>query len=339
MIRVLDPGPQSTIQDLGRYGYQDLGFSSGGAVDVIAHRWANILVGNPPESPTIEMVLQGGSFQFNKPCWISITGMVESVWVDDEPLPGWSAFWVDEGTVVRLGKFNGIYAYLGIQGTIDTDIAMGSHSTDLVAGIGGFFGRTLQKNDYIPVVLPIEQKWAQDEIRLASRVNFDNFSPIRVLPSHRPVQKNVWKEFINQTFTIGLDSNRMGLRLKATHKLNVASARISEGMIPGAIEVSPDGSLILLLGSRGTLGGYPTIATVISADIARVSQRQLSNPVRFQQISFEKAVSIYKADIELICEKTIISYKRYRKGHPKDSRPCCFHIGGPCCSHMGQSFI
>lgn len=327
MIRVLDPGPQSTIQDLGRYGYQDLGFSSGGAVDAIAHRWANMLVGNPPESPTIEMALQGGSFEFSKPCWVSITGTVEYVWVNDEPLSCWSAFWVEEGTVVRFAKFNGIYAYLGVQGTIDTEIAMGSRSTDLVAGIGGFFGRTLQKNDYIPVVLPpTQQKWFQDEIRLVSRVNFDNLSPIRVLPSHRPVEKNVWKEFINQSFTIGLDSNRMGLRLKSTHKLNIASTRISEGMIPGAIEVTPDGSLILLLGSRGTLGGYPTIATVISADIARISQRQLGTPVQFQPVSFEKAVLIYRNNIELICEKTIIFHKRYRKGHPKDSRTCCFHI-------------
>lgn len=330
MIRILHPGSQSIIQDLGRYGYQSLGFSSGGPADRFAHSWANLLVGNNPQAATIEMILQPGEFYFEQDTWASVTGAVESVWVGDDLLPSWSGFWVEQGSIVRLNKFYGIYAYLGIQGGIAVEPVMGSRSTDLVAGIGGFFGRRLEKGDNIPVLPTAPKKdWPYDEIRLVDAVPKDNLSPIRVLPGPRKdlLKDHTWKGFLSQDFIIGLDSNRMGIRLKTHPVLSpIPPPVLSEGMMPGAIELTPEGSLLLLLSSRGTLGGYPVIAIVISVDLNRVAQRQLGTAIKFKLTSVEQARKLWQAEKDFICEKRIIWHKRYRKGHPKDSRFVCFHL-------------
>ncbi len=321
-MRVLRAGPQSVIQDLGRYGYQPLGFSSGGAADTAAHRWANLLAGNPPEAATVEMMLQGVEVQFNRGTWVAVTG-AKSVKVGNENLPGWCAFWVRPGETVRVGDFQGVYAYLAVQGGITVDPVMGSRSTDLVAGIGGFMGRSLKAGDDIPTgAVPGKAGWNRSQIRRPSHLPQSGTGDIRILPGPRQHLMNSrdWQEFLEAAYTVGTDSNRMGIRLKGPIRPHSLPAVLSEGMAPGSIEMTPDGSPLILLPSRGTLGGYPVIAVVVSADLSRVAQCKPGTAVRFRLISVDEARSLWRDQIQQIAEEAVEWHDRLPSG-PEEPHP------------------
>lgn len=316
MMRVLRAGLQSVIQDLGRYGYQPLGFSSCGVADTTAHRWANLLAGNPPEAATMEMMLQGATLQFNRGVWVAVTG-AKYVRVGDERLPGWCGFWVKPGETVHLGDFQGVYAYLAVAGGIAVDPVMGSRSTDLVAGVGGFMGRPLQANDAIPIGTSLSTAgWNHSRLRRPTNVPELGNGDIRILPGPRQhlMDSRDWKEFLDATYTVGVDSNRMGLRLKSSNRPPSLPAVLSEGMAPGSIEMTPDGSPLVLLPSRGTLGGYPVIATVVSADLSRAAQCKPGTSVHFRLISVDEAMSLWRDQMQKIAEGAVEWHDRFPSG-------------------------
>lgn len=309
MIVVRKPGVQATIQDLGRYGYQALGFASGGAVDALAYRWANALVGNAPEAAAIEIVLQGGEWSFEESTWVAVTGAVCEVVVNDkERLPAWSAFWVQAGSTVRLGKFTGVYAYLAVRGGCAVPTVMGSRSTDLVAGIGGYAGRALQAGDKIPVGSTALDDWAYRRmLRRAPMLCQDILAPVRLLagPHDEVMGENLWTKFFSQEFVVGADSNRMGIRLQGTFRPDPLAPMISEGMAPGAVQITPDGTALVLLPARGTLGGYPVVAMVATVDLGRLAQLKPGRKVRFERVSRETSRQLWEQAVLAIHDRNV----------------------------------
>ncbi|MHB8294896.1 MAG: 5-oxoprolinase subunit C family protein [Acidimicrobiales bacterium] len=334
MIAVDSAGPGATVQDLGRYGYQALGFSSGGAIDVIAHRWANWLVGNDPSQATVEMMLRGADLRFVHGSWVAVTGAVgpvwvddeavhddwvgttgavESAWVSDEPVRGWTAFWARAGSTVRVGIRSGVYAYLAVRGGVSTSPVMGSRSTDLTAGIGGLQGRVLRDGDEVPVgPAPDPGDWHREALRCAPAScaparEARSRAPIRVLPNPRGGREldAARAGLVEQKFVVRPDSGRMGVRLTGERPLAVPPAVPSEGMVPGAIEVTPEGAPLVLLPARGTLGGYPVIATVILADIGRLAQRAPGAEVEFAPVTYDDARQLWVQEMRLVSEASV----------------------------------
>lgn len=302
-IEVLKPGAQTQVQDLGRYGYQGLGVPVGGVMDEWSHRLANLLAGNSCDEATLEIVLTGPSLRFEAATRIAICGADLSPRLDGRELGPDRAVEVPAGGVLEFGPcVAGLRAYLAVRGGFAIAPLMGSRSTYLRGGFGGFAGRALRKGD----ALEVPEQPAPAPVR-GPRVR-------PLLPSSLPrnapgepawlrvVQGEHWDLFDSQAqallsqaeFRIGLQSDRMGYRLEGPSlQRRDKSELISEAMSFGTIQVPPDGQPIVLMAERHGTGGYPKIAHVISVDLPRLAQLAPQRTLRFEPVTLEAAQTLY----------------------------------------------
>ena len=281
-IRVLSPGLQSTVQDLGRFGWAHHGVSASGAADAFALRAGNLLVGNAENAAAIEMTLSGGTFQFDSDAVVALTGSD----FHSPTLSLWKSSEIPAGTAVEIGATkSGARSYLAVRGGIASPLVMGSASVHVMTGVGG---RPLRKGD----VLAIGDA-AVRRPRTAPAAGVPDFSGGGVIRVTEGPQADWFgSELYDVEWTVAEESNRMGLRLRGPAIPSHAGHMLTEGVALGAIQVPPDGQPIVLFVEHQTTGGYPKPANVISADFGRVGQLRPRDRVRFERVTIEEALRL-----------------------------------------------
>jgi len=310
MLQFNKDGLQTTVQDLGRRGFQKYGVIASGVMDPYAHRLANILVGNQETEPTIEITLVGSHKTFQADCLFALTGGDLSPAIDGIPIKMWRPIFAKKGCKLSFGKpVSGCRSYLAVAGGIAVSEVMGSGSTYLRAGIGGFNGRSLKKGDVVPIGETSEFIKACME-SLSKRANKSSFIQVdwTLMAQAIPIYKSETTvrvmdgrqahlfdgksrdAFLNHAFQISSDSDRMGYRLKGPELALIEPKElISEAVSFGSIQVPPDGQPIILMADRQTTGGYPKIGQVATVDLPKVSQLKPGEFLRFEKISLEVA--------------------------------------------------
>ncbi|PPK47093.1 biotin-dependent carboxylase-like uncharacterized protein [Trinickia symbiotica] len=274
-IEVLKPGALTTLQDLGRRGFQKLGVPVNGVMDERSHRLANVLVGNAQSEGTLEVTLMGPTLRFTSDAVIAVTGADLDAKLNGEPLALNKATRVTAGSELAFGKRrSGVRAYIAVRGGYHADLIMGSASLFARGGYGGFAGRALAKGSVIElkdaaksdVQLPNPQLAA-----LSQDVLWDADASIRVIVGREWELFNAASQeaFQQEAFRLTPQSDRMGFRLEGPKlDLRQPTQMKSEALGFGAIQVPADGNPIVLMADRQTTGGYPKIAHVCAADSA-----------------------------------------------------------------------
>jgi len=294
-LEILSPGPLTTVQDPGRYGFGRYGVPPSGALDSFSLRVANLLVGNPETEAGIEITLMGLKVRVLTDLVIALCGGDLQPYLNDKPLDMWRSQMVRKGDTLFLkAPRTGCRAYLAIGGGISLKPVLASKSTNLASKFGGHEGRALRKGDLLFSAAPERHFQNAEKIFTPQgRPSYTGNWALRVLPG--PQDQDFPEEskrlFLDSSFTVSTQSDRTGIRLSgpALHrKRDLGDSIISEGIVPGAIQVPGDGQPLILLVETVT-GGYRKIATVISADLSLLGQIKPGEQVRFQEVSMTEA--------------------------------------------------
>ncbi len=287
-IQVIEPGALSSIQDHGRWGRQHLGVSPGGAADPVTASIANRLVGNADDAAVIECTMTGPVLKFRVDARLAWVG-----WADEKSgIP----HEINAGDTLDLrGRLCHLRGYIAVAGGIGVPETLGSRATDLRAVLGGHDGRSLQAGDILPIA---KEGWISrsHNCRVSWPRPEGNLIEIRYLPG---VQANWFTEEANRLFSgtlfeISPSSDRTGTRLKGTLlRLREPREMVSQPVVAGSVQVPPDGQPIVLMSERQTMGGYPQIAHVISADIPRLARAWPGTRLRFRQIDLAEARDVW----------------------------------------------
>ncbi len=309
-LRVITPGFQTTVQDLGRYSYAHLGVSASGAADAFSMRLGNLLIGNAEDAAALEMTLVGGTFEFRGDALVAFTGSDFGPALDGVPLPLWTSIHVTAGQRVSCGATrSGARCYLCVSGGIRVPPVLGSASTHLMTGLGGYMGRALRKEDQLelgpsPAGLPRQRSLPDEVIRGLSK----NVIRVTEGPQAAGYPRGALEVLASSPYLVTEESNRMGIRLRGTPILGQEEGNmLTEGVSLGAIQVPHDGQPIILFVEHQTTGGYPKIANVISADMHAVGQLRPRDSVRFEFVSLKQALELLEKQERLINPKTLIS--------------------------------
>jgi biotin-dependent carboxylase-like uncharacterized protein len=309
VIQVQTPGLLTTVQDLGREGFGPLGISPSGAADPISLRLGNRLVGNAESAAGLEMILLGGTFLFPDGAVLALAGSDFGATLDGTAVDLWTSIEVRPGQTLRMGPArSGARSYLCVQGGIAVKPFLGSASTHILSGLGGFEGRPLRKGDVLHVGSATE---AFRKRTLAPKVR-DRSSPRQILRVTSGPQSNWFSEdslrsFYAGTYRVGEQSNRMGLRLEGAPVTQTSGGEmITEGVSIGAVQVTLGGLPIILFVEQQTTGGYPKIANVISADLHRVGQCRPRDEIRFELVTLETARSLLIEQEKLLASEELI---------------------------------
>jgi len=291
-IRILNPGLQTTIQDLGRNGYSHYGVSSSGAADDLSFRLGNLIVGNKENLAAIEMTLLGGNYKFDIDANISLTGSKFDAKIEGESLHFYKNIPIQSGQVLSIGQsLQGSRCYLAVRGGIDINDVLSAKTTHLTSKIGGVDGRSLKKDDVL--IIGEEQKLLNPiKINEMLDINMSKLLIIKGLQSNY-ISKSTWKIFLNQEYIVSNLSNRMGIRLEGNSlKLDNKNEIITEGVPLGAIQLPSNGYPIISFVEHQTTGGYPKIANVISSELHKVGQLKPGDKFQFELVSLEEAEAL-----------------------------------------------
>ncbi|MCB2190092.1 MAG: biotin-dependent carboxyltransferase family protein [Deltaproteobacteria bacterium] len=292
-IRVLQPGAQSSVQDLGRPGYQSLGIAEAGGMDCYSLVQANRLLGNPDNAAALEMTLVGPRLRFERAGGFALAGADLSAQLDGEQLAPGRAYHAAAGQILKFGpRRNGMRAYLALVGGIDTPLVLGSRSTYIYAGFGGPAGRALQKDDLLRCVSDPENFRPTQDLPPDLLLPPDGARVLRVIigPQEERFTSEGIATFLKSTFKVTTESNRMGYRLDGPRiEHSNGPIVVSEATPLGAVQVPGQGRPVLLLRERGTTGGYTKIACIISADIDKVGQAPPGCEISFQAVELDQA--------------------------------------------------
>ncbi len=292
-ITILNPGVLTTVQDLGRFGYQQFGVSASGVMDPRSASIANILAGNDEGEAVLECTMMGPHIRFDRANCIAITGGDLGPTLDGQPIANYAAVHVRAGQVLRFTMLRaGCRAYVAFAGGLDIPEVMGSRSTNMKARIGGFQGRKLQKDDTIAFRAP------KDELRnMGVRHISPEFIPrteytLRVVlgPQDDAFTELGIRTFLSSVYTLTPEFDRMGCRFDGEPIEHVKDGNIiSDGIAFGAVQVPSAGKPIIMVADRQTTGGYTKIANVISADFRILAQLKAGDRVRFEKVSVTAA--------------------------------------------------
>ena len=288
-IEILEAGPYTSVQDRGRFGGQRYGLGPAGAMDVLSLAVANALVGNAPERAAIEIGPLPVKFRVViGQVRMALGGAERGVSVQGRALAPLETALLTEGDVVQIrGCSVGVFSYLAFEGGIRAEPVFGSLSMHARSGIGSPYPRGLQAGDRIE--LGDAGAWnAERNIRLPQRAA----GPLRVVlgPQDDHFSAETIADFLKADWVISKTSDRMGFRLEGPTLAHAKGHNIiSDGIANGAIQIPGNGQPLVLLADRGTTGGYPKIATIISADLGRLAQTPVGAKIRFSQVTIEAA--------------------------------------------------
>jgi len=293
-LEVLQPGAFTTVQDLGRYGYQKYGVSISGAMDRFALRVANLLVGNEEGEAAIEATVVGPKLKALKNLRIAITGGDLSPQANRKTVPMWRTLNIKEGEVISFGfPKSGCRAYIAVGGGIDLPLVMGSRSIHTRSNLGGD-GRPLMKGDVLG--------------KMDSGAGIQEFRTYQMPENEIPVYGGQWNvrvilgpqndyftrkgihTFFTSEYEISPQADRMGYRLQGPRIEHRAGADIlTDATPPGSIQVPGDGMPIILLADGQTTGGYSKIAVVTSVDQDLLAQAKPGDKLRFRRVTILEA--------------------------------------------------
>jgi biotin-dependent carboxylase-like uncharacterized protein len=293
VIVVREPGLLTSVQDAGRSGRRRLGVSGAGPLDAPAHAAANRAVGNDPQSAALECTVSGPVLEFLAPVRFAVTGadlgaLLERADLGAWPVPLGSSVLARPGNVLRFaGRRSGCRAYVALEGGIDVPVVLGARATDLQSGFGGLLGRALRAGDRLgigaasPRATPVPSVAAPHPTSATVRVVLG--------PQADHFDGSTIDRFLSSDFRLGATSDRVGCRLEGEPLQHQGPAEIlSDGMLPGSIQVPPDGQPIVMLRDGPTTGGYPKVATVITEDLPLLAQLVPGEgQVRFEQVKLE----------------------------------------------------
>ncbi|EPK5790118.1 biotin-dependent carboxyltransferase family protein [Pseudomonas aeruginosa] len=293
MIEIISTGALNSVQDLGRTGHLSIGVARSGAMDRSALLIGNTLLGNERSAAGVEIALFPFKAKFHITVKFVVTGANSSLELDKVPQP---TNWVCEAAAGQTLVINlpekGARCYLCVEGGIDTPGLLGSRSTDLKSGLGGFEGRGLYRGDRLPV--GNVESLAHSNFGLAQKTYLpESEIEIRVLPAaeYEEFEDSTLKSFFDGLWTVSQEANRMGIRLSGNFiKPKRPMEMLSHGILPGTIQVPPSGLPIIQLSDANTCGGYPKIANVIEADLCRLGQARVGAKLKFVLIDYEEAV-------------------------------------------------
>lgn len=299
-ITVLDGGLLTTIQDLGRHGYQQFGVSVSGAMDPRACTIANILVGNKRNEGVFECTMMGPKLQFDVATNIAITGGSLFPLINNVPVADYRCIAVSRGDILTFGGLQtGARSYVSVAGGLDLPLVMDSMSTDMRAKIGGYEGRKLESGDMILLRKPSQGVMTMPSYwTISSEIVPMPCYTLRVIlgPQDDYFTQNGIMTFLSKPYTLTPQFDRMGCRLEGDVIEHVNDGNIiSDGIAFGAIQVPSEGKPIIMLADRQTTGGYAKIGTVVTADFQILGQLKVGDKVRFVQVSVEEAQEAYLA--------------------------------------------
>jgi biotin-dependent carboxylase-like uncharacterized protein len=291
-IEVLDCGAGTTIQDNGRFGLQRFGVGPAGAMDRDALAMSNLLVGNDSNEAAIEFAGLGGRFRVSQgEARIALVGADAVLSVEGEPVAPFTSATLRPGDSFSVGATrSGMFAMLALAGGLAIAPELGSRSLHMRAGVGGLNGRALRRGDLIPLRRGQREG---DDLTLIDPPTPER-GPIRVVlgPQDDHFTPEGIATFLNSHYTISQQADRMGYRLSGPKIAHANGFNIvSDGIVTGAIQVPGSGEPIVLMADRQTTGGYPKIATIISADLARFAQMRPGTELSFRAISLDDAIT------------------------------------------------
>jgi biotin-dependent carboxylase-like uncharacterized protein len=316
-LRVLSPGLLTTVQDLGRPGYQHLGVPVGGALDALSLCAANVLAGNPPSMAALEVAYVGPTLAVDADdVRLAFFGAETAIEIlPDETASAGTLIGTREsvrlsrGAVVRVGSlWNAATLYIAVEGGFDIAPMLGSRSTYLRGALGGWHGRALIAGDRLP--LARNAAGERDECRLDG-LDLDPPARFRVIlgPQHDYFSAPAIAAFFDGEYRVAAGSDRMGMRLDGPRLDHARGFDIaSDAIAPGSIQVPGNGKPIVLLADRQTTGGYPKIATVISADLPALGRLPVGAKVAFEPVTNEAAVAARRAmlaEIDALPDKLV----------------------------------
>ncbi len=300
-FKVLEPGAYTTVQDRGRFGFQQFGVPPTGMLDGYAGTVANILAGNDEDAAVLEFTFMGGAFEALASFDMAVAGAHMPVTVNGETVSRWSSTPVTPGDIVRIGQAErGCRAYLALTGGIDVPLVMGSRSCYTGGCIGGQEGRPLKRGDIVRVL----EKAPHGEARKVPEEFVSRYPSEIVLRAVAGPQDEYFDTglttFFGSEFTVTPQANRMGYRLDGPavlQKPSMPGSIISEPSLPGGVQIPGDGKPIILLVEQ-TVGGYTKVATVVSTDIPRVAQAVPGDRIRFTAVSLDEAHALARKQHE-----------------------------------------
>jgi len=309
-VRVLRPGLHTTVQDLGRYGLQHLGVVPCGAMDAVAHRLANALVGNEAGAATLECTVIGPELLFEQAALVALCGAEFDATIAGESLPLHRPVLLKAGARLRVGPaVQGARGYLAVAGGVCVPAVLGSRSTYVPAAYGGLDGRALRAGDALALdaaapALALARFARLRDARTAAnfrstawRVQAMTLPPdstlaVRAMEGRHYAQFDAASKraFFDATWQVSKDSNRMGYRLAGPSLVRRSAGELlSEPTCLGSVQAPADGSVIVLMADHQTTGGYPKIAEVAGADVALLSQLAPGGALRFARCSVGEA--------------------------------------------------
>ncbi|RNI30152.1 biotin-dependent carboxyltransferase family protein [Rufibacter immobilis] len=337
-IKITKPGLLTTLQDLGRYGYQKQGMVVSGTMDKFALRLANLLVGNPENAAALEISLMGPKVVFQEDQVLALTGANLSPRLNGKAVPMNRPVYVKKGTVLEFGPpVQGSWAYLAVAGGFEVPLVMGSAATYGRAGLGGWQGRALQKNDVLPFrnqlteqVRQWPQKCPPEKAFLVANWSvspqilptYQENPTVRVLPGpeYDLFTSDSKAAFWQTDFHISTASDRMGYRTEGpVLRLNQPVELLSGAVTFGTVQVPSSGNPIILMAEHQTTGGYPRIGQVITADLPVLAQARPGSRLRFLEVSLDQAQTLYceqEQDLERLQSALSLQLKKWTTAIP-----------------------
>jgi len=292
VLRVQDPGLFTTIQDLGRLSAISAGVQAGGAMDRFAHSAANLLVGNDPGQASLECTFSGPHLVADRPCVVAIAGADFSPQINGVAVPSWTGLFLAPGDRLTFGaRRAGARTYIAIAGGIEADRWLGSSSTNVLATRGGKEGRPLKSGDTLSMAGQTQGPAVSG--RSLSKALLPDYGDRTLSVIAGPQVKRLSPEgrslLFGAPYRLSSNSDRMGYRLEGPMLPTSGDELLSFGLVTGAVQVPRNGQPILLMADCQTAGGYPVVATVVSASLPVAAQLLPGDEVRFAEVTLERA--------------------------------------------------
>jgi antagonist of KipI len=293
LCEVTNPGFFTTVQDLGRFGFQRYGVPVSGAMDTYAFAAANLLVGNKPNDACLEITLIGPELLFLSEARISLTGAAFYPTIDGERVARWQTLQIHKGEALSFGSSqNGCRAYLAVRGGINVPMVLGSRSTYVRGDFGGFQGRQLRAGDVLEAhesTAPLTSRFSmptEDVPEYTGKLLVE----VVLGPQTDCFTERGLETLLSGIYEVTTESDRMGYRLEGAEVERKGSMDIVSDAIPvGAIQVPRNGKPIILMRDAQTTGGYPKIAVITTPDVSRLGQVKPRGRIQFSKVSPSKA--------------------------------------------------
>jgi antagonist of KipI len=302
-------GILTTVQDLGRNGFRRFGINPNGAMDKTVARLINILLGNDEAEAVIEMHFPAPEFVFEKETFFALGGANFDAKLNDEPVENWQIHFAESESVLTFsGKTSGNRCYLAVKDGFKIEKWLDSTSTNLTAKIGGFNGRKLEKDDRINFNQLQITNYKLPNIKISNSLIpfYSRFPTVRIIKGAEFESLTALSEqqFLNETFTISKDSNRMGFRLEGKPLYLLEKQELVSSAVDfGTIQLLPDGKMITLMADHQTTGGYPRLGNIISVDLPLIAQLGANDKIGFHLISIKEAENLlleFEKDLSLL---------------------------------------